>query len=156
MRIYLTVTLVGFLLAAGWAAGQAGDADKDKKDKAIQDDRKALEGKWKVVAVEIAGKPYPPKMGPGNLEFKGDRFLAFQPGISYRIDPTKKPKHIDLIGMLGKKELITRGIYSLEKGELTLAIPLAQPTQEGEAPRPADFGPGDKEWPIVVFKSKRR
>src|ERR1700688_2276505 len=97
MRVCLSVTWVVSLLAAGWAAGQAGDADKDKKDKAVQEERKALEGKWKVTAVEIAGKPYPPKYGPANLEFKGDQFRAFAPGITYRIDPTKKPKHLDLI-----------------------------------------------------------
>jgi len=155
MRACFSVTVVVFLWAAGWAGGQAGDAGKEKKDKAIREDRKALEGKWTLTAMEMAGKPFPLEKGPAALEFQGDKFLGLAPGTTYKIDPTKKPKHMDLIVTRDGKEIITRAIYSLDKGELTLGIPLVPKGKGTENQRPENFGPGDMTRPTMVLKAKR-
>ena len=149
MRRCLSVTLVVSLSAAGWAAGQ------EKKDGAVQEDRKALEGKWKITSVTMAGKQIPVEKGPPFLEFKGDKFIGLAPGMTYKIDPTKKPKHLDLIVTRDGKEILTRAIYSLEQGGLTIGIPLVPKGKGVENQRPKSFGPGDMERPTMVLKAKR-
>jgi uncharacterized protein (TIGR03067 family) len=154
MRVRSSVALALTLLAAGLVGGQVGDAGKEKKDQAIEEDRKALLGKWALTSGEMAGKPFPLEKGPATLEFKRDTFDGFVPGMIYKIDPTKKPKHIDLIVTRDGKEIITRGIYSLEKGELTLAIPLVPVGKGTDNQRPENFDV-NKDRPTMVLKAKR-
>jgi uncharacterized protein (TIGR03067 family) len=111
-------------------------ADDYPPSKAVREEVKKLQGKWKVVGGEASGT----KLGPGQAGFdaihvegygvelhRGKQVLPF--GLS--LDPDKTPKTIDLIG----ERATLPCIYSLEGGQLRLALPAGRP-KEGKFQRP--------------------
>jgi uncharacterized protein (TIGR03067 family) len=67
---------------------------------------------------ELKGGIY--SIGKGRIELKKDGKVARE--FSYKLDPTKSPKHIDLIH--NEKKLETGlGVYKLEGDKLTLCLP---------------------------------
>ncbi len=113
------------------AAGQEKDAAKKEMEK--------LEGTWKVT--ESDGK-VPGWVVDTRLTFKGDRVISKGKGrqeslpFVFRIDPTKKPKTIDL-GVTKERnpdgKFATEGIYELEGDRLKMCI--------SELHRPTEFKP---------------
>src|SRR5262249_21894296 len=114
-RYFLTALVAGLLLCAAPAPGD--DAKKDQE---------ALQGTWKVVSVEDRGKADRPPDG-FVLVFETDTFTlrdnkeAVVVG-TFKLDPSKKPKAIDVtISRGGKNENIgkeLRGIYEVDKDTL--------------------------------------
>jgi uncharacterized protein (TIGR03067 family) len=104
----LAVLVVGSLLAAG-----AGGQDKDKTDE------EKLQGTWTFVSLERGGQEVMDDFvkeakaiianGKVKLQAQGKEME-----VSIKLDPTKKPKHIDITAMDGGKEVLHKGIYELD------------------------------------------
>jgi uncharacterized protein (TIGR03067 family) len=125
------VALTLAVAATGWAGG-AGDKDK-------------LQGSWKLTNVYFGGKEMPGGKAI-TITFAGDK-VSFKEGDkgaeegTYKIDPTKKPKQIDLTkGKDGKDE--AKGIYSLEGDTLKIGIGFSLKKEEVAARPPSFEDPG--------------
>jgi uncharacterized protein (TIGR03067 family) len=135
MRLSALLAL-GLLLAAG-AALTAADA----KDEAIKKDRQKYAGTWQVVSLEVDGNQAAEENarkitvinemdGQWTIEVEGKVIAR---GTS-EIDPTKKPKSVDLTQTEGEaKGQTVLGIYEL--GDDTRKVCLGQPGKE----RPTEF-----------------
>jgi uncharacterized protein (TIGR03067 family) len=126
------------------------------KSKAIADDLKQFEARWRFVEVEIGGEKVPPKLlEKDTLVLKANRFASFVAGRlvhgDFKIDPLAKPKTIDIIFTEGPgKGHSQKGIYELD-GD-TQKICIAMPDQ----PRPTDFvsGPENKHVLEILKREK--
>jgi uncharacterized protein (TIGR03067 family) len=126
----------------GWVADAAktteppekkGDTPKttggDKKNDVIQEEMAKLEGTYSCVATEQGSeKGDPEQLKKLKLVVKDKKWTVYindrvSTSATFTIDPTKKPKTIDLMGTMGgdkgKKYL---GIYELNGNELKLCI----------------------------------
>jgi uncharacterized protein (TIGR03067 family) len=117
----------------------AAGAD-NAKEKAIQQERERLQGKWKLTSVERDGKARP--LGfDFFVVIKNDKWTTEKKETdvpTFQIDPTQNPKTIDITmtGLKGDggKDLVEKGIYKLDKDTLTICI--SEPIGE---PRPKEF-----------------
>jgi uncharacterized protein (TIGR03067 family) len=138
-RYALTVLVTLALCAAVLSA--AGDAKQD----AAQKELKRLEGTWEAVAAVVDGVKQEPKKGMGHhLVIRGDKYtLEHTDGKSFgkgtlKVDPSKKPKAIDLLPAEGKEEgKAIPCIYDLNGDELRLCV-----GRIGR-PRPTNFAAAD-------------
>ncbi len=118
----MVLVAVSSLLAGICPRAGAGDA----KATAVKEDLKKLEGTWIVASREANGKDAPSEQSKGTVLFKADKVSLCGPDgevigeATITIDPTRKPKHIDLTitkgtgdfkKYEGKKSL---GIYELD------------------------------------------
>ena len=128
-------------------------ADSFQKPKAgsepeAKTDKELLEGVWRVVSLAIDGKEVAKdelERVPNKIVFAGDMATVYDgPGIktkgTYRIDPAKKPKSLDVSSSEGKT---VRLIYKLEGDTLTIG-------ESGGSNRPEDFT--GKEVAVTVLK----
>jgi uncharacterized protein (TIGR03067 family) len=139
---FLTAVAVGLLVGAGAPAGEG------KKDKA------ALQGAWKVVTVEERGRSKEDNEGH-EVVFKGDEFTLKRGDqtiikATIKLDPTKKPKQIDLkiTEDFRNKHVgeTAEGIYELEKDQLKVCI--VEPGSGGA--RPTEFTAPEGTKQVVV------
>ncbi len=142
------ILLCGLLLGAGGA------------DDAAKAELKKLEGTWKVVSLEVAGKPVPAAQWKGaQLVFQGGRLTMMGKTMPVKVDPTKKPRAIDLTITRGEETIDWKCIYSLEGDTLKFLMPMAptkgQKIREpyGSVKRPESFEAKDK--PFAVFTAER-
>jgi uncharacterized protein (TIGR03067 family) len=125
----------------------ADDASKDQQQ---------LQGTWKVLAGNEGGKTLPPPRAKGSkVVVSGNHITVYEEEkkreMTFKLDPTKEPRTIDLTLTEGKdKGETSPGIYALE-GEL-LKIAFALP---GKA-RPTTFTPkqGSQEMLFVLKRAK--
>lgn len=136
------------VLAVAGAGGLANhgravepQAKDDKKADKPKEDKDALQGTWKVVRVEEGGQSKEDE--DIRMTFSGDEFSIKRGGQiafkgKFKIDPSKKPKTIDLEitedikdEFKGKTGL---GIYALEGDTLKLCA-----SHPGETERPEEF-----------------
>jgi uncharacterized protein (TIGR03067 family) len=134
--------VVGLLVAAD-----------DKKEDAKKDKEK-LTGTWTVVSATQSGKEAE-NAKDGTVVFEGDNITATVDGkehkLTFKIDPDKKPKTIDLTPSDGpEKDKVHEGIYSLEKDELKICF--AKPG--AERPKEFESKEGSEIMLIVLKKSK--
>ncbi|HVK08296.1 MAG TPA: TIGR03067 domain-containing protein, partial [Gemmataceae bacterium] len=123
---------VGVLGAAGlgWYGWSAARAD----EKAAKSDRDLLQGKWKITAAVLHGRPLPLERAVAILgdtvHFRGDRVML-RTESTFTLDPSKSPKWIDMPSADGKGFI---GVYALDGDKLTLhcAVP-------GSMSRPTDL-----------------
>ena len=120
----------------------------DAKDEAIKKDRKKYEGTWRVVSLEVDGNKLPEEDakkftvvneadGKWAIEVEGKVIAR---GTS-EIDPTKKPKAVDLTVTEGdNKGQTVLGIYEFEDD--TRKVCLGRPGEE----RPTEFSPKAGGW----------
>jgi uncharacterized protein (TIGR03067 family) len=122
----------------------------------VRKDLKALEGKWKAVAVEFAGNPLPKENIPdfsfvvaagGKATGRTDQG-EFQ--FTMTIDPKKAPKTIENSHesgpQKGKKQY---GIYKLEGDKFTVCM---SPPGAAESDRPKEFSSKDSTGVLFVFE----
>src|SRR5438105_3539240 len=102
--ILVTVLLLG--------AGAAQDAAKAELKK--------LQGTWKVVSMTTAGKPLPPEQVAGmQILFRGEEMTIGAKGgkggntMPMTLDPTTKPKALDLTITRGDQKVVWKCIYAL-------------------------------------------
>jgi uncharacterized protein (TIGR03067 family) len=141
MRAYL-------VLAAVLGMGTAVPADEEKED------LKQLQGCWTVVKAEQAGVAIPPDPSIRHaFTFTADEATHEDGGgrkvTGYKLDPAKKPAHIDLTPKDGPDKGKTfKGIYEL-KGDM-LRLCFAPPDED----RPAAFS-SKKDERFMLFELKR-
>jgi len=125
-------------------------------DDEVNKELKALQGKWKAVALEAGGKPLPKEAVPDFLFIVGTDGKAtgqmgkmeYQAKVS--VDPTKNPKTIDNVYETGphkgKKQF---GIYKVEGGKWIVCM-----TAPGaaESDRPKTFDTKDTANVVFIFE----
>src|SRR5262249_35094149 len=126
---------------------------------AVQKDRKAMQGSWKVVSFEIDGnQPFDEEQlarikatfdGSGKLTIEADGSTVLE--ATTKIDPSKKPKAIDIAYTEGDmKGQTALGIYEL-KGD-TFRYCRAAPGKD----RPTAFSSkAGSEHALVVYKREK-
>jgi len=129
----------------------AADADED-----VKKELKALQGKWKAVALEAGGKKLPKEAVPDfTFTIAADgkstgKMAQSEYSATITVDPKKDPKTMDNAhesgASKGKKQY---GVYKLEGDKLTVCI-----TAPGsaEAARPKDFNTKDTANVLFVFE----
>jgi uncharacterized protein (TIGR03067 family) len=129
----------------------AADSDDD-----VRKELKALEGKWKTVALEAGGKPLPKEAIPDfTCVVAADGKSTGQMGkvefdFTMTVDPKKNPKTIENLHTSGadkgKKQY---GIYKLEGDKFTVCL---TPRGAAEGDRPKDFSTKDSTNVVFVFE----
>jgi uncharacterized protein (TIGR03067 family) len=136
---------VGLLLAAD--AHQQGEAAKDKEK---------LQGTWQVVSLEAEGEKGPAEVAKAlKYIFTGDK-LAIQPAepgssseFTYQVDPTRKPKVIDMKVENGPDKGNTDfGIYLLDGDNLKICF--------GGKERPTAFESKPKSGTALVVLKREK
>ena len=148
----LTVLVAGIILAAVTAA-------EEKKDD-VKKDRDALQGNWQAVSSEQGGKDQGDEAKEHTLTFEKDTFTVKRGGEvavkgTFKLDPSKKPKAIDMTITEGRrdddkgKEL--HGIYELTKDGLKWCT-----SMPGGTDRPKEFSTkeGTRDLCVTLKKDK--
>jgi uncharacterized protein (TIGR03067 family) len=122
----------------------------------VRKELKALQGKWKTVGIEVAGKPIPKDAIPefsvvigadGKSTGKMPK-EEFQFTIS--VDPKKNPKTIDIEHVSGvEKGKKQYGVYKLEGDKWTVN---ATPPGSDEGKRPKDLNTKDSANVVFIFE----
>jgi len=147
-RCVVTLLAVGVLLAA--------DAPKDDAKK----DQQALQGTWTLVSAEQGGKDQTEEAKEHTLTFEGDTFSVKKGDEvkvkgTFKVDPSKKPRAIDMKITEAKKEQDNgkelHGIYELTKDGLKWCT-----DEPGGEDRPTEFAAkeGTKHM-LVTFKKDK-
>jgi uncharacterized protein (TIGR03067 family) len=134
MRLFqsLCVSVLGL-----WCLCGAAPQDT-KKDDAVKEELKRLEGKWEIVSIELGGKPVDRnKLGPSDhIVFSGKRMSIVTKAVTLdttvALDLTKDPKWMDITSSDAIK--MWPGIYELKGDTLTVAM-----AGETEGQRPTEF-----------------
>jgi uncharacterized protein (TIGR03067 family) len=147
LKYALTLMAAGLLLAA--------DAKKDDAKK----DQEAIQGTWKVLSVERGGKPQDDAK-EFSMTYEKDTFTVKRGAElvvkgTFKLDPSKSPKAIDMKITEGRNEQDkgkdVHGIYELTKDGLKWCT--AEP---GSDDRPKEFATkeGTKHMLIAFEKGK--
>ena len=147
MRQLLACVVIGLFLGA--------DAPKDD----VKKDKEKLQGTWKAVAAQQRGETQD-DAEEHRLIFSGDEFSIKKGDETiikgkFKIDPSKKPKAIDMEitegakdGHIGKSGV---GIYALEGDTLKWCV-----NEPGETERPKEFSaPTGTKFMFVTFKREK-
>jgi RNA polymerase sigma factor (sigma-70 family) len=141
------------------------DAPKEAERQKAREAAK-LQGTWKAVAAEVAGQALPENTARTNVwEIADGTITTKRPnskeGIeqevrAFRIDPARKPAHIDIEGEVAGVKTVTEGIYKLDGDELTVCLIGAnggRPTEFSSS----DLANGEKGGNILMkFKRERK
>jgi uncharacterized protein (TIGR03067 family) len=138
----LTFALTAF--ACSVASGQDVDPNQELK---------LLAGTWRVVMVEIDGKAQPAEKSPKEIVIAGNKLSGIGPEMTMTLDPTKKPKWVDLTFKKGDKDYPIRAIYEIEGDNLQLCIPMARKGKLFDNKRPESFDTAGKD--AALFQAKR-
>ncbi len=118
----MTTRILAFTLLLLVGVAGAGDPQAD----AVKKDLKSLEGRWQIVGMTMVGMPVDEnEWKGGEYHFKGVFMGIKEPRRDelswgkFRIDPTKKPKEID-VETPGKT---IKGIYIVDGDKLVLGMP---------------------------------
>jgi len=128
------VKVAGLLATAGLIAvvilfftlGRKARPDAPMSQGAVaKSDSEAIQGTWNATKVRHGGQEMIPAENV-QMVFAGDRVTSHFPGLAplsgtFRLDPSKDPKEIDLIFPAG---VTWRGMYGLEGDQLQLCIDL--------------------------------
>ena len=123
----------------------AGEAGKDLK---------ALQGEWQ--AVELIGqgkKATEEEVKQFRLVIKGNDLSIGNRKSTFKIDPTKSPKAIDVTPLDGpQKGKVIPGIYALEKGQLRICI--SNGPNDSDRPKEFKAEPGTGYVVITLERAK--
>jgi len=120
-----------------------------------QDTKKELEklqGEWTMVSMETRGNKAPDEVVKQyKLTIKGDQWTVttLKGGggkATFKIEPSKTPRTIDLTFETAKSDSPSRGIYKLEGDTLTLC------RTAGDHERPKEFKTTEEAGILVVWK----
>jgi uncharacterized protein (TIGR03067 family) len=147
--MHRTLGLLGLVLGSCLAASAAAPPD----DRVKQEEEK-LAGTWRVVSVEIGGMNVPPReFRDLRITYKDGKFTARrgqEPARegTYKLDPMKRPKTMDIIHKSEAERGQTQlAIYALSGNTLKICSCVS-----GKE-RPADFVTRDQpEYTLMVLK----
>ena len=125
-------------------------ASADAPDAAAKKELKALEGTWRIVALEADGKEAPAgELAGTRLTFKGDEMEQREAGrdrverLKVTLAPGVSPKHFDLTALTGPEQVKGKtcpGIYKRDGDTLTVCGRTFEALDKG---RPAEFKGGE-------------
>jgi uncharacterized protein (TIGR03067 family) len=119
--LILAVVIIGCNKTASTGPGDQTPTEESEK----------VQGSWLLVEASVAGKTVRPPKGEVSIyTFTKDKKLTVrltgEPDKqgTFKIDPGKTPKHIDLIfeAAEGKEREVGRGIYNIDGDNLTIAM----------------------------------
>jgi uncharacterized protein (TIGR03067 family) len=148
MRLaWLALGVTGLLIAA---ESPKGDAQKDL-------DR--MQGSWVATSGEAKGNALPDEqVKQTKFVLKGDKYSytigdAYQEEGTLKIDPTKKPKTIDVTIVEGDdKGEVQLGIYEMDKDTLKLCF--APPGKDKARPKDFSTNAGNQQLLLVLTREK--
>jgi clostripain len=112
-----------------------------------------LQGEWTMTAMEQRGQKA--TVRPTKLTITGNQWTVTSSAgqgstrqWTFKVDPSKEPKTIDLTTKVGKSEHVALGIYKLEGDTLTLCRAMAT----GDVERPREFKSNEEEGMLIVWK----
>jgi uncharacterized protein (TIGR03067 family) len=126
----------------------------DKKDDAVKEELKKMEGTWLLVSGESNGEQMPAEMVKTiKAVVKGDKLsihfgdnMVFEGTMS--VDPTKKPKTMDTVS--GKDNMKGVAIYELDGDNFKICV-----GNKGE--RPKEFtGKKGSDCALYVYKREKK
>jgi len=121
----------------------------------VADETKKLQGEWHVVGTDARGN----KVGRDDPQIKDMRFTFKDSGLtvgfggaarkkSFKVDPGKSPKHIDITSLDGQEKDTTAAcIYKLDGDRLTICIPYFS---KDPTVRPKEFKAGADDGLMLV------
>ncbi len=148
------------IIAVGLSLFACGGAPaEDKYSHLFQKDFDQLQGDWDVTGFVVGGEDRLAKKGEkkkyvvnffNNLVNLPDDQRTY----SLNLNPTEKPKHLDLLGQLtpGKQQMMmVHGIYELNGDTLRICVPVGDPTKLTN--RPTEFAsPKGSNWALITLK----
>ena len=123
----------------------------DTKDNDAKKELEKLQGTWYMAALEVEGQQVAEeKLQSAKLTIKGDKYTVTVKDTNHEtvitLDPTKKPKTIDMVFTDGpNKDKIHRGIYELDGDTFKLCR-----AREPDDERPTEFASQPKSGIFVV------
>jgi len=113
---------------------------------------KELQGTWKLVSVEMDGKPTDPIGSQPKWVIKGEKvFYGGTEIAGLKVDASTSPRVIDL--KFSDPERVYEGIYAVEKGTLKICI---NRQTEGTKDRPGKLSTKDQsDWRLLVFEQEK-
>ena len=134
-------------------------ADGEAKEEAVAKDLQAFKGTWRLSFKEEDGKKFSVEEikdviatanGKGRVSVRrGDKVIG---GGTIKLDPTKKPRAIDITFTEGEgKGKTALGIYEIESD--TFRVCIARPGDERPAEFSAEAGSGRT---LVVYKREKK
>src|SRR5262245_24643200 len=137
------------VLAAAFGLGLVGMAAAQDAEKAL----KGVQGQYPDKELVRAGQANDEEAkSVEKAVIKDDQLTLYIKGreepAKIKLDPSKKPAHIDISPTKGDKGETLPGVYKFEKGTLTIALAKGK-----DATRPKDFdGKGENEMKVVFVK----
>jgi uncharacterized protein (TIGR03067 family) len=138
--VMVAVSVIAGVFAVAVSSGRC--QEKIKEEDAAKKDRASLQGVWVCTKVSFNGQTLDATNDkqvprPLTVTFDGDKIVFAQgddkgPGTAYKIDPSKKPKAID-IGT-------AKGIYAIDGDSLKLKYFKEKDQDDKRNVQPADFG----------------
>jgi uncharacterized protein (TIGR03067 family) len=122
-------------------------------DDAAKEDLKKLQGEWVLESFKKEGEDLPAKgIKATSMIVKGEAWLYKSDlgdwSVTFKIDPSRTPKTIDMTIGTGDEARLQRGIYKIEGDTLTICRAAGRGGEE----RPKAF-PGDhKGLVLIVWK----
>ena len=126
--------------------------------RAADEDAKNLEGTYTLVELITKGKPSPKAKDVESVVIQGDMITikvsrngkTRDEPAKFKLDPSKKPAHIDIMSEKGKGKQMP-GIYKTEETDKGLVLTMAFSPDD----RPKDFeGKGDDAMVMKLLKKK--
>ena len=156
MRMYGVAVLAVVALFAGV---HSRAADGDAKEETVAKELQAFKGTWRLSSKEEDGKKFSEEeikdiigTGDGLGKFsvrRGDKVIG---EATVKLDPTKKPKRIDVPFTEGKhKGQTVLGIYEIERDAFRVCV--ARPGDERPAEFSAKAGSGRT---LVVYQREKK
>ena len=136
------LVIVPLCLAIVLATETARSGDKKEQEK--------LEGTWSLV--KVTGGKTERKDKETKITFKGDK-VTFKAGeeVTYSVDPTKKPKELNVHIEKDGKKVTMKGIYELDGDTLKTCFNTA-----GKVQRPTEFASkAGTEHELAVYKREK-
>lgn len=122
------------------------------------DDGKNIQGTWTAIAARQSGKPAPDEiLKQMVIKLTKDAFILGtkekEKSMKYRLDPTKKPREIDV----SDAGIEIPGIYELTNDDLKICINTsgARNKSDKAVPRPTTFK-GDEEGHVVLVLKRSK
>jgi uncharacterized protein (TIGR03067 family) len=147
MKLHVVAVLTAAMLLLGAAAGQEkGDQDQ-------------IQGEWTIVSLESGGKKPPEEFLKEMRMIITKDQMIFAKGdkkkepVTFKLDPGKKPKWINLTAKEAGMEIMFPGIYELKGDELKICFT----AEKEKAERPKEFtsAEGSRHVLFVLKREKK-
>jgi uncharacterized protein (TIGR03067 family) len=140
---------LALLIVLGTSLSWAADA----KDDAVKKEMEKLDGAWQLVGGQERGKDADLKDLKVRYTFAGQKItikfveLDLEKSLSFTIDPSKKPKEIDIMS----KDETRVGIYALDGDTLKIC------TSKDKGDRPKEFATtADNGFALIILKREKK